>query len=70
MGHTKTSTIVYRVWTSQKTFEEVETCHWLADALRKSGIRKPLKVEFKSKRSWLPVCDQGVKTALKAAFPC
>ena len=66
MSHTKT--ITYRIWTSSKAWKDVETYHWLTDALRKSGIKKPVKVQFRSKRSWLPVCDQAVKTALRAAF--
>ena len=65
---TNLKTITYRIWTSNKAWKDVETYHWLADALRKSGIQKPVRVEFRSKRCWKPVSDHAVKLAVKSVF--
>lgn len=61
-------TIKYRIRDSHKGWVEVETNYWLADALKKSGVRQPHRVQFRSKHCWKTVSDHAVNAAVKAAW--
>lgn len=42
----KQRTITYRIWRSSHDWVEIQTNYWLADALKKSGVTEPFKVQF------------------------